>query len=191
MISTNLGKNKPFRKLSLIVISLLVLIGVFLIIQAQKEAKNNVSSVKTALTQEERQKNAEHMAIVTNKICGRFDEALKEYSDNLDNISYNSKSTETIYNNFKIIQNYSKGTQQNAESIEIIDPRYEDIKTSLIQSELNIQLSAQHMMDYLNDPKSNTDWKAQNELVNAMQLNKSAKENIVMLTQEDNLKLSK
>ncbi len=190
MISENLSKNKPFRKISLLAISILVLVGIFLMMQAQKEAQNNASSVK-ALTQEEKQKNAEHMAVVTNNICGQFDEIVNKYSDNLDNISYNSKPTETIYNNFNTIKNLSKATQQNAESIQIIDPRYEDIKTSLIQVEINIQLSAQHMMDYLNDPKSNTDWKAQDELVNAMQLNKSVKERIATLTQEDGLKLSK
>lgn len=190
MISANLDKKKNFRKLSLIAISILVLIGIFLMMQAQKKAQNNVSSVKI-LSPEEKQKNAEQMVAITNKICSQFDEILGNYSDNLDNISYNSKPTETIYNNFKNIQNQSKNVQQSAENIQIIDPRYEDIKASLIQVETTIQLSAQYMMNYLKDPKSNTDWKAQDELVNAMQLNKSVKEHLATLTQEDGLKLSK
>lgn len=190
MIPTNLGKNKTFRKTSLVVIGMLVLVGFILMIQTQKVPQNNASAVN-GLTQEEKHQNAEHMVVVTNKVCSQFDEELVRYSDNLDNISYNSKPTETIYTNFKNIENLSKGTQQYAESIQIIDPRYEDIKTALIQAEINMQLSAQHMMEHLKDPKNNTDWKAQNELVNAMQLNKSVKERIATLTQEDGLKLSK
>lgn len=190
MIPTNLGKNKTFRKTALIAISILVLAGVFLMIQTHKEAQNNVSPVKV-LTHEEKQKNAEHMVIVTNNLCGRFDEILNRYSDNLDDISYNSKPTKTIYNNFKSIESSSKDIQHDAENIQIIDPRYEDIKASLIQVEINTQLSAQYMMEHLSDPKNDTDWKAQNELVNAMQLNKSIKERIAKLTHEDGLKQSK
>lgn len=190
MISTNLNKNKSFRKISLIAIGLIVLVGIFFMIRIRNEAQNNVSSVKS-LTQEEKHKNAEQMVTVVNNIGSRFDIILNGYSDNLDDISNNSKSTENIYNNFNTIRNNSKDIQHAAESVQIIDPRYEGIKTLLIQVEINMQLSAQHMMDYLNDPKNNTDWKAQNELVNAMLLNKSVKESLATLTQEDGLKLPK
>lgn len=189
MIPASLGRNITLRKMLLALIIILILVGISFM-QAQKGAQNNASSDK-ALSHEEKQKNAEHMVAVTNNICGRFDEILKNYSDSLDDISYNNKPTENIYNDFKNLKKTSEVIQRDSESIQIIDPRYEDIKTSLIQVEVNIQLSAQHMMEHLSDPKNNADWKAQNELVNAMQLNNSVKKRIATLTQEDSLKLSK
>ncbi len=186
MKPANLGTNKNFRKISLVAIGILVLAGIFFGIQAHKEAQVNSSAAK-GLTQEEKQKNAEHMTMVTSNICSQFDDVLKEYSDNMDDISYNSEPTENIYNNFKHIESFSKNIQHDAEGIQIIDPRYEEIKTSLIQMAVNIQLSTHHMMDYVTDPKSNADWKAQTEIVNAMLLNTSVKERIATLTQEDGL----
>ncbi|MBU2701710.1 putative membrane protein YdfJ with MMPL/SSD domain [Sporomusaceae bacterium BoRhaA] len=190
MIPASLGRKITLRKVLLALIIILVLVGISFMMQAQKGVQNNASSAK-ALSHEEKQKNAEHMVAVTNNICGRFDEILKNYSDSLDDISYNNKPTESIYNDFKSLKKTSEVIQRDSESIQIIDPRYEDIKASLIQVEVNIQLSAQHMMEHLSDPKNNADWKAQNELVNAMQLNNSVKKRIATLTQEDSLKLSK
>jgi hypothetical protein len=189
MIPASLGRNITLRKILLALIIILILVGISFM-QAQKEVQNNASSAKV-LSHEEKQKNAEQMVAVTNNICGRFDEILKNYSDSLDDISYNNKPTESIYNDFKNLKKTSEVIQRDSESIQIIDPRYEDIKTSLIQVEVNIQLSAQHMMEHLSDPKNNADWKAQNELVNAMQLNNAVKKRIATLTQEDSLKLSK
>jgi len=188
MLPAKLEKTNSMRKqILMMVVGLIVLGGIFFMVQFQNEPQNNDSAAKP-LTQEEKQKNAEHMTVVTNRICARFDEILAAYSDNLDNISYNNNSVEIIQNNFKNIIKDSKDIQKAAEKIEILDPRYEDIKVSLIEVEINTQLSAQHMIDYLKDPKNNTDWQAQNELVNAMILNKSAKERLATLTKEDDLK---
>jgi len=103
MLPAKLEKTNSMRKqVLMMLVGLIVLGGIFFMVQCQNEPQNNDSTAKP-LTQEEKQKNAAHMTVVTNHICAQFDEILAAYSDNLDNISYNSNSVEIIQNNFKIL----------------------------------------------------------------------------------------
>lgn len=171
------------------ILSILALIGFFSGMQApKKESAQNATPASTkVLTQDDKLNNAKHMVAATNNICDRFDDTFKKYAENMDNITYSRKPLGTIYNNFKYIEDFSRGIQADAADIQILDSKYEEDKQALIQVEVLLQLASHHMMDHLDDPKGVSSGKAEKEISDSFQLNKLVRERVAAQAKEDGL----
>lgn len=184
-----LGGHEVVKK-SLYILFLVMLIGYGITANTSTKQPSNSTAVKQAsttkeLTPEEKKKNAAHMVAVTTNICSRYDDIIKKYCENIDNIQYNRLPSGSIYNNFEHTRGVSLGIVQDIQDVEIIDQKYVEDKKALIYIGEMIQGASRDMLSFLDNQKGSTANEAENKIANAMQLKKLVQEQVKKQASED------